>query len=103
MKKRIRKKLKLKEFEEQGFRVIIQFNQEHSKSKTLVRDFLNFTIDKNNLSCGGCTDDNQLEMFITSITRTSANEKHRHLIEQWLKKRQEVISFDIGQLEKARQ
>ncbi|MBT4290284.1 MAG: DUF469 family protein [Deltaproteobacteria bacterium] len=103
MKKRIRKKLKLKEYTEQGFRVVIQFDQENPKSKTLIQDFLNFTIDQNNLSCGGCTNDNQLEMFITSITRASTNEKHRYLIEQWIKKRPEVTSFNVGQLEKARQ
>jgi len=103
MKKRIRKKLKLKEYAEQGFRILIQFDRENSKSKTLVQDFLNFTIDQNNLSCGGCTGDNQLELFITSITRASANEKHRHLIDQWIKKRPEITSFNIGPLENARQ
>lgn len=103
MRKRIRKKLKLKEFTELGFRVLLKFDNTRPTSKSLIADFLTFTIDKQHLSCGGCTDDNQLEMFITTVSGASANEKHRQLIEKWVKKRSEITSVSIGPLEKARQ
>ncbi len=104
MKKRLRKKLRIKEYAKQGFRVIIQFDKERvsSEIKKLVDDFLTFTIEENRLSCGGYSDENQSEMFITTIKGVSANENHRLLIDKWLKKRQDIPSYSVGQLEKAK-
>ncbi len=105
MKKRLRKKLKIKEYMKRGFRVVIQFDkaQDTSVAKNLVNEFLTFASDKNSLSCGGYSDENQLEMFITTISRVSANERHQSIIEQWLKNRSCITDFTIGKLEKARQ
>lgn len=62
MKKRLRKKLHIKEFRELGIQIKIRFNNKIN-TDILMNDFIDF-IEKNNTYCGGGGDDKKWDMVI---------------------------------------
>ncbi len=94
--RRLRKKLHLGEFQQLGFEVSITLkpNLEIDDLDRFLDEFILHAIEKNDLAFGGGTDSG----FITTWKRGSASEAHRTIVENWLSRRQEVISATLGPL-----
>jgi len=64
VKRRLRRKLHIKEFQEFGIKTKIRFNNLNKiNTDTLMNDFIDF-IEKNNTYCAGGGDDKEWEMII---------------------------------------
>jgi uncharacterized protein len=94
--RRLRKKLHLGEFQQLGFEVSITLkpNMGIDGLDRFLDEFILDAIEKNKLAFGGGTDGG----FITTEKRGSASEAHRTLVENWLNRRQEVVSVALGPL-----
>ena len=93
---RLRKKLRLGEFQQLGFEVSIALNPELGIDAfdRFLDEFIVDVIEANNLVFGGGVDSG----FITSFKYIFVSEAHRTIVENWLKERQEVISVTLGPL-----
>jgi uncharacterized protein len=94
--RRLRKKLRLGEFQQLGFEVSITLkpNLGIDDLYRFLDEFILETIEKNGLAFGGGSDCG----FITTWKRESASEAHRTIVENWLSRRQEVVSVALGPL-----
>lgn len=100
MKKRLRKKLHLGEFQELGFNLNIKFTEENTNDALdfFVEAFLNEVIDPTALDFGGGGDRFNFAGFVVLAARGSATEEHRAVTSAWLEKRSDVTSFEVGDL-----
>ena len=100
MKKRLRKKLHVGEFQEFGFNLTIKFTEENTNEAldAFVESFLDEVIDPNGLDFGGGGDRFDFAGFVVLATRGSVTDEHRALANAWLEKRDEVVSFEVGEL-----
>lgn len=100
MKKRLRKKLHLGEFQEFGFTLNIKFTEENTNEAldTFVESFLDEVIDPNALDFGGGGDRFDFAGFVVLAARGSVTEEQRALTVAWLEKREDVTSFEVGEL-----
>lgn len=93
MRKRLRKKLYLKEFQEMGF--CVRFS--HSED---VEVFFNETIDffeANNWNfCGRCS--YQWDGFIGAFGRYSLTDGDRERLKDWLNSKETVVEIKVGKL-----
>jgi uncharacterized protein len=99
MRKRIRKKLFLGEFQEFGFEVQFRLPPDLSDQdqEAFFDAFMTEAIEGPGLMCGGgCGMD--WDIFITLADRGSAQESHRKLVEDWLRKSSLVSEIRIGPL-----
>ena len=94
--RRLRKKLHLGEFQQLGFEVSITLKPDLGMDALdrFLDDFILDAIEKNDLAFGGGTDSG----FITTWNRGSTSETHRTIVEDWLSRRQEVVSVRLGPL-----
>lgn len=94
--RRLRKKLRLGEFQQLGFEIsiILKPNLGIDDLDHFLDEFILDAIEKNELAFGGGTGCG----FITTWKRGSATEAHRTIVENWLRRRQEVVSVTLGQL-----
>jgi uncharacterized protein YggL (DUF469 family) len=94
--RRLRKKLRLGEFQQLGFEISITLkpNLEIDALDRFLDEFILDTIEKNALAFGGGTDCG----FITTWKHGSASEAHRTIVKDWLSRRSEVVSVTLGPL-----
>ena len=100
MRKRLRKKLHVGEFQELGFEVRFQVadNLSYDAFDTVVDAFISQAIEAHGLLCGGGGKNPEWNVFVTREGRGSATEEHRQAIETWLAARPEVNTVQIGPL-----
>ena len=100
MKKRLRKKLHLAEFKELGFNLNIKFTEDNTNDAldAFVEAFLDDVIDPCDLDFGGGGDRFDFAGFIVLAARGCATEEHRAATIAWLEKRDDVTSFEVGDL-----
>lgn len=99
LKKRLRKKYHVGEFQELGFEIFtkLKFKLSENEFDKFVDDFIE-EIGANKLLFGGGGRE-AWEGFITSAKRfSSPTEEQRNKIGQWLKNRAEVEDVKIGEL-----
>lgn len=95
MKKRLRKKLRLREFQEMGFSVKFDLNLPNtSEANFAFGDKLIAEIESNNLLMGGSLNG----FFVQSDSRRSATDADRQAIESWLRQQPEVTAIGVGPL-----
>ncbi len=101
MRKRLRKKKRMGEFQELGFSVTFRFSKDLSieESNKLNDDFIGKAIEQNGLVCGGGSTDNEWEVFVTlDEPRGSTTEQHRHAVENWLSNDSRITEYEVGPL-----
>jgi hypothetical protein len=98
MNKRVRKKLRRREFQELGFEVRFRAVEDISDEAfdTIVDAFISQTIEANGLLCGGGGRKPEWEVFVTLDRRGSTTEVHRQTVQQWLATRPEVATTQVG-------
>ena len=103
LKKRLRKKFHLAEFQELGFKIIVKFNKNLNE-----QDFDDFTtkfllfLENRSLSFGGGGDPKSWEGFITASEKfRSPAESDRNELKSWLQSQTEVDFGEIGKLKDA--
>ena len=95
MRKRLRKKLRLREFQEMGFSVKFDFNIPGDDEF-----FLNFwvslvgVVEANHLLMGGGLND----FFVCTDSRRSATETDREALATWLRQQPELSAVAVGPL-----
>ncbi len=101
MKKRVRKKLHLKEFAEYGFLVSFRFRDGVADREVdrFVDDFIDL-LETNQLQFGG-GGDREWEGFICLAGRGSATDQHRELVADWFKTRPLLSNSNVGELRDA--
>ncbi len=100
MKRRLRKKRYLGEFQEHAFELKIDFTQALNEAAlmTFLEDFLE-AVEARQLDYIGGIDSRWLEGTIMAAKRySSPSEEDRHAINDWLKKRSEVANCTTGEL-----
>src|SRR3990167_1213839 len=92
---RLRKKLRIGEFQELGFEVSFRLYRGLSDrdSEKFWNAFILEAIERNGLAFGGST-----EGFITAWGRGSATEEHREGVGDWLRSRPEIEAVEVGPL-----
>lgn len=95
MKKRLRKKLRLREFQEMGFSVKFELADLGSDDAySAFSDRLIEVIEANNLMMGGGIND----FFVQTNSRRTATEADRVAIETWLQQQPEVSAINVSPL-----
>jgi uncharacterized protein len=100
MKKRLRKKKHLKEFQELGFtaKYTARGDLSEEEKDDLLWAFLEHAIEANNLLAGG-GGGNSVELFVTTAKiRGSVTEEQRMAVLEWLKGEPRIASFGVGRL-----
>ncbi len=98
MKKRLRKKKRLGEFQEFGFKAGFRFsNQLSNQSRNdLLNRFIEIAIEKNGLQYGGGGGANEWNGFVVlNKSRGSALEKHRQAVGSWFIHEAEVREYYV--------
>ena len=100
MRKRLRKKLHVGEFQELGFEVRFQVvdNLSHDVFDAVVDAFISQAIEAQGLLCGGGGENPEWSVFVTREGRGSVTEEHSQAIERWLAAPPEVNAMQIGPL-----
>ena len=100
MRKRLRKKWHVGEFQELGFEVRFQVadNLSHDAFDAMVDAFISQAIEAHGLVCGGGGKNPAWNVFVTCEGRGSLTEEHRQAIARWLAARPEVNAVRLGPL-----
>jgi len=100
MKKRLRKKLHVGEFQELGCEVRFQVvdNLSQDAFDAVMDAFISQAIEAHGLLCGGGGKNPEWSVFVTREGRGSLTEEHRQAVERWLASRAEVNTVQIGPL-----
>jgi uncharacterized protein len=100
VRKRLRKKLHVGEYQELGFEVRFRVadNLSHDAFDAVVDAFISQAIEAHGLLCGGGGKNPEWNVFVTREGRGSGTEEHRQAIERWLASRPEVKTVQIGPL-----
>lgn len=99
LKRRLRKKFHVGEFQELCFEIKVFLKEELSESEfdVFTDDFILEAIEKNQLMFGGGGDSKYWEGFASSAKKyNSPTEKQREEVRNWLENREEIIDFEIG-------
>lgn len=98
MKKRLRKKLRLREFQEMGFQTAFDLaisNEDEEKERLYAFwDCLVEVVEANHLMMGGALDN----FFVCTDSRCSATEVDRSALRNWLETQPEASNVTIGPL-----
>ncbi|MDM4770840.1 50S ribosome-binding protein YggL [Solimonas sp. SE-A11] len=100
MKRRLRKKKRLGEFQELGFGISFTPAAPLSENEraALLWAFIEHAIEANGLNAGG-GGLSSMEFFVTSaMRRGSATDAQRDAVQAWLRSRTDVSAFTVGQL-----
>jgi uncharacterized protein YggL (DUF469 family) len=103
LKRRLRKKFHIGEFQELGFEIFVKFKSELSELTfdAFLDDFIG-EIEKNKLLFGGGSDVNTLEGFVTASQKyQSPTDLQIGNIKNWLKTRTEISEGEVGKLKDA--
>lgn len=102
MKKRIRKKLFLKEFRELGFHVRFRFAEDMTDEdlETQLDQFLTEVIEKQGLDFGG-SGHHEWIGFVALDRRGSVTEEQRKSVADWLAGNAKVVEHDLSDLRDA--
>lgn len=94
--RRIRKKLRLGEFQEFGFNLSFRLRDGLAEDEQVHfwDAFILDAIERNGLAYGGGDSDG----FACAWGRGSADESHRERVRDWLAARPEVVSVEVGPL-----
>ena len=93
--RRLRKRLRVEEFQELGFEIRVQYTAINVQvSDSLLDDFLDCVIEPRRLAFGGSLPGG----FICAASRGSATEEDRHAVNNWLRSQPEIIAVEIGEL-----
>jgi len=100
VKKRLRKKFHVGEFQELGYEVRFQVadNLSHDAFDAVVEAFISQAIEAQGLVCGGGGKNPTWSVFVTRQGRGSVTEEHRQAIETWLAAQPGVNAVQIGPL-----
>jgi len=100
VRKRLRKKLHVGEFQELGFEVRFQVVDSLSGDAfdAVMDAFISQAIEAHGLLCGGGGRNPEWNVFVTREGRGSVTEEHRQAIETWLAARLEINAMQIGPL-----
>ncbi len=103
MKKRLRKKLRKGEFQEDGFTVAATAAADvpESRAETLLDRFIVEVIEPRGLTFGGGGSGRAWSGFVARARRGSTDEADRHAAEGWLASQPDVARFAVGPLEDA--
>jgi uncharacterized protein YggL (DUF469 family) len=96
MRKRLRKKKRIGEFHEFGFKAGFRFSDQltNSARNNLLNRFIEDAIEKNGLQYGGGGDGNEWNGFVVlNKPRGSTHERHRQEIENWFINEAEVKEY----------
>jgi uncharacterized protein YggL (DUF469 family) len=96
MKKRLRKKKRIGEFQEFGFKAGFRFSDRLTTEARnhLLEKFIEEAIEKNGLQYGGGGDGNEWNGFVAlDKPRGSARERHRQAVENWFIQEAEVNEY----------
>lgn len=93
--RRLRKKLRIGEFQELGFGVTITLREGLDEARLTVfwDDFIREAIERNGLAYGG-----GMSGFVTTLGLGSATVSHQEAVLTWLRARSEVQSAVVGPL-----
>lgn len=100
MKKRLRKKKRVGEFQELGFRIGFRFSENlDEKTKDDITDrFIEEAIENNCLQFGG-GGNNEWSGFITSDrSRVSTSDLHRQAVEYWIRHEPLIVEYFVSPL-----
>lgn len=99
MKKRLRKKLRKREFQELGFdvRFILDPKLSEQEIDSAIDSFLDEAIKSQGLGFGG-GGHYDWDGFVCFMGRGSTTEANRAHIKRWLSARHEVTSYEVGPL-----
>jgi uncharacterized protein YggL (DUF469 family) len=97
--RRLRKKLRIDEFQELGFKVEIQAS-DGADMLVLLDELLIEAIESNGMAFGGgCDqDDGKISGFVTKSAGGTLAEEDQKAVNDWLSARQEVRDFEVGDL-----
>jgi len=100
MKRRLRKKKHVGEFQEFGFHVGFEFEADltDDQRNALLERFLREAIEANGLQFGGGGIGNAWTGFTALNGRGSATEHHRQAVEAWMRKQDPIRSSYVGPL-----
>jgi len=98
VKKRLRKKLRLAEFQELGFEVFFRVadNTTDDIFDGVVDAFIAHAIEANGLMCGGGGKNPEWNVFVTLDRRGSVTEEHCQAVQKWLETCSGVKEIRIG-------
>ncbi len=100
LKKRLRKKFHLSEFQEFGFEVLINFKKgmDEVQFDKFWHGFIG-EIEHHGLVCGGGGDYNTWQVFVTSERKfASPTISDKESIRSWLENYSEVENYEVGDL-----
>ena len=100
MKKRLRKKYHLGEFQELGFEITMELAEgfDDKKLDLFVTAFVEDVLDKNGLDFEGGGNTSELFGFVVLNKRGSVTAEHRTNVEAWVKDNAEVTKATVGEL-----
>ncbi|WP_415407921.1 YggL family protein [Sulfurovum sp. CS9] len=100
MKKRLRKKKRVGEFQEMGFDVSfdIQKGLTVSEQNAILDDFITQAVEKNGLQFGGGGDIHWQGFIVLNKSRGSVSIHHRKIVQKWLEKNPKISNPHIGEL-----
>lgn len=104
LKKRLRKKLHVGEFQELCFEINAQLKTDLNETDfdKFVDDFILEAIERNQLEFGGGGNPEKWNGFASlSKKYGSPTDNHREKVRNWLEKRAEVVEYEIGNLRDA--
>lgn len=96
MKKRLRKKKRVGEFKEFGFKAGFRFSDQVAKNarNDLLNRFIEDAIERNGLQFGGGGGGNEWNGFVAlNKSRGSTLEKHRQAVEHWFQQEPEIREY----------
>ncbi len=93
---RLRKKLRVGEYQEFGFQFAVTYAKElaESEAEVLIDSFLNELIEPRNLALAGWVSGG----YIAYFGRGSASDADREAVREWFLARPEVTSVEVGPL-----
>jgi len=101
MKKRLRKKKRLGEFQEFGFETGFRFSKElnNDSRNQFIDKFIKYAIEDNGLQFGGGGNENEWLGFVSiDKSRGSATVYHQKKVEEWYISQTDVIEYYISEL-----
>lgn len=100
MKKRLRKKKYLGEFQEMGFTVKYWYTPEMAWDEHNVILYAFFEIlEANDLCVGGGSNKERFSGYVTRYTKNrTATEEHRQIVSEWFSKREDIAKSEVDDL-----
>jgi uncharacterized protein YggL (DUF469 family) len=99
MRKRLTKKLRLREFTELGFELSYTLRPSISadEADSFLDRFLASAIEENHLSCGGGGQGQHWSFCVTVAGRGSASPEQRSAVGKWLADQPAIVSYELGE------